>query len=180
MASKHILSLDSCLVSNTELLHVKDTSQYAPNLEVDCAELLITAPGFKTALISTKQGFDLKITACSLNIQTTACDSERTELPDGIYIIRYSVSPNNKVYVEYNLLRTTKLMELYYDKMCSIDVSPCEPSSDKKKLMDDMALIRTYIDAAKSKVEYCGSPDQGMELYEFAKRKLEKITCNVC
>ena len=71
-------------------------------------------------------------------------------------------------------------MKMYYDKMCSIDVSPCEPSSEKKELMDEMVFIKTLIDAAKSKVEYCGSPHQGMELFDFAKRKLEKITCVTC
>tara|TARA_B110000008_G_C16978520_1_gene567211 strand:+ start:10006 stop:10548 length:543 start_codon:yes stop_codon:yes gene_type:complete len=180
MAAKHILSLDSSLVSNCEILHLKDTSQYAPNLEVDCAELLITAPGFSSALVETGPGFDLQITACSLNLQTTACNEDRVSLPDGVYVVRYSVSPNEKVFVEYNILRTTHLMDLFYEKMVDIDVSPCEPSSDKKEVMDQMSLIRTYIDAAKAKVEYAANPTQGMELYDFAKRKLEKITCKTC
>ena len=181
MAAKHILSLESFFVSNPEIFHLKDTSQYADNLNIDCPELLITVPGYNTpALIEVKPGFDLSINACSLNIQTADCSSTRIDIPDGIYIVRYSVAPNDKVYVVYNMLRTTSLMMMYYDKMCSIDVSPCEPSSEKKELMDERVFIITLIDAAKSKVEYCGSPHQGMELFDFAKRKLEKITCVTC
>ena len=36
------------------------------------------------------------------------------------------------------------------------------------------------IDAAVAKVEYCASPQAGLELYNFAKRKLDKITCPTC
>ena len=40
--------------------------------------------------------------------------------------------------------------------------------------------VDRVIDAAKAKVEFCQSPNEGMELYEFAKKKLKKITCSVC
>ena len=36
------------------------------------------------------------------------------------------------------------------------------------------------VDAAKAKVEYCNSPNEGMELYTFAYNKLKKITCEIC
>tara|TARA_B110000967_G_C18891555_1_gene567745 strand:+ start:3138 stop:3683 length:546 start_codon:yes stop_codon:yes gene_type:complete len=181
MAAKHILSLESYFVSNPEIFHLKDTSEYAKNLSIDCTELLITVPGYnKPALIEVSPGFDLTINACSLNIQTSNCGSSRIDIPDGLYIVRYSVAPNDKVYVEYNMLRTTSLMNMYYDKMCSIDVTTCLPSSEQSELMSEMSFIRTLIDAAKSKVEYCGSPSQGLELFEFAKNRLEKVTCVVC
>ena len=71
-------------------------------------------------------------------------------------------------------------MSTYYDKLCELDVQPCEPSSEKQQLLAEMSYIRTLIDAAKAKVEYCHSPSEGMELYNFAKAKLKKITCSVC
>jgi hypothetical protein len=113
-------------------------------------------------------------------MQSTGCDENRINLPDGIYIIRYSVAPNDKVYVEYNILRTTILLSTYYKKLCELDVKPCEPSSSKEQLLGEMKYIRTLIDAAKAKIEYCQSPSEGMELYNFAKKKLTKITCDVC
>ena len=96
------------------------------------------------------------------------------------YIIKYQVSPTDKVYVEYNYLRTTELLSAYYKKLCELDVQPCGPSSVKKDLLAEMYYIRTLIDAAKAKVEFCQSPNEGMELYDFAKTKLKKITCEVC
>jgi len=192
MAAKHILSLEVPDVANCEILRIYDTSTYADNLGIDCPELLITPPGFhQAALIKVEPNFDLNITACALTVggtantqtvslQSTNCGTERVQLQDGIYIIKYSVSPNDKVYVEYNYLRTTILLSTYYKKLCELDITPCEPTSTRKQLLAEMKYIRTLIDAAKAKVEYCQSPNEGMELYNFAKKKLEKITCDVC
>ena len=46
------------------------------------------------------------------------CNSNRVIIPDGLYIIRYQVSPHDKAYVEYNHLRITNIMKQYYDKLC--------------------------------------------------------------
>ena len=181
MAAKHILSLEVPTVANCEILKIVDTSQYASNLAIDCAQLLITPPGsVQVSAIDVQPGFDLNVNACAINLQTSGCDHSRAHLPDGIYIIRYSVSPNEKVYVEYNTLRTTTLLSEYYKKLCDLDITPCEPTSTKQQLLAEMKYIRTLIDAAKAKVEYCQSPNEGMELYKFAKKKLAKITCDVC
>ena len=61
-----------------------------------------------------------------------------------------------------------------------IDITPCVPTSERKKLLDELSDIRVYIDAAVAKVEYAASPQAGLELFNFAKRKLDKITCPTC
>jgi hypothetical protein len=180
MAAKHILSLEVPTVGNCEILKIQDTSQYADNLAVDCSQLVITPPGSAAiAVVAVQPGFDLNINACALNLQPIGCESTRVNLQDGIYIIRYQVSPTDKVYVEYNHLRITTILNTYYEKLCELDITPCEPNSVKEQLLAEMKYIRTLIDAAKAKVEYCQSPNEGMELYNFAKKKLEKITCSV-
>ena len=68
---------------------------------------------------------------------------------------------------------------MYYTKLCDLDINACTPSSSKNKVLQEMHYIRTMIDAAKAKVEYCNSPDEGSELYNFALSKLKKITCDV-
>ena len=130
MAVKHILSLDipsgDCS-ANCEILPIIDTSQYNSNLGVSCPELSITAPGFtspkiiETTVIKNDagnwEGFGrLNLNACALGLQTTSCSSSRSSINDGIYIIKYSVSPNDKAYVEYNHLRTTEILSTYYKK----------------------------------------------------------------
>ena len=99
------------------------------------------------------------------------------KLPDGVYIVRYSVSPNDKVYVEYNHLRVTNLLTSYYQKLCDLDLKACEPSSEREDLLRQMNYIKTLIDAAVAEVEYCSNPNKGMELYNYAEKLLNKIIC---
>lgn len=179
MANKHILSLEVPSVSNCDIFCIKDTSQYSSDLAIDCEELLITAPGFNSpALIKVQHGFDLCLNSCALSIQTSDCGSSRGNIPDGVYIIRYSVSPNDKVYVEYNHLRVTNLLAKYNHVLCDIDMKPCEPSSERAEVIAELNYIRTLIDAAIAKVEYCQSPQDGMDLYLYAKKRLDKIDCS--
>ena len=178
MASKHILSLEIPTVSNCDLLCIKDTSQYSKDLAVDCEELLITLPGFSVpVLIQVDKGFDMCLTACTLSLQKTDCGTTQEKIPDGIYIVKYSVSPNSKVYVEYNHLRVTRLLTTYYEVLCDLEVQACQPNSDKQALLAEMSYIKTLIDAAVANVEYCQSSAQGMQLYEYAKQRLNKIAC---
>ena len=185
MAAKHILSLEVLNVSNPKYLSIKDTSSYAKGLGTDCAELLITPPSpdgttKKTSIIEVKPGFDLSITACALNLQSMSCNEIRTAIPDGVYVIRYQLSPHDKTYVEYNFLRTTSTMKMYYEKLCALDMAACEPDSIRKKLLMEMNMIKMLIDGAKSKVEYCSQPGAGEELLNYAIKKLERIVCKQC
>ena len=178
MATKHILSLEIPTISNSGLLCIKDTSQYSTELAIDCSELLITLPGYKqTVLIKVDSGFDMCLTACALSTQTVDCGTVQSNLPDGIYVIRYSVSPNDKVFVEYNHLKVTQLMTSYYEVLCDLDVHACQPNSTKQSLLAELGYIRTMIDAAVSNVEYCQSAAHGMQLYNYAKTRLNKIAC---
>ena len=178
MASKHILSLEIPTVSNCDLLCINDTSQYSSELAVDCEELLITLPGFSVpVLIKVDKDFDMCLTACTLAIQKSNCGTTQEKIPDGVYIIKYSVSPNSKVYVEYNHLRVTKLLTTYYEVLCDLEVQACQPDSEKQSLLAEMSYIRTVIDAAVANVEYCQSAEHGMQLYNYAKNRLNKIAC---
>ena len=178
MADKHILSLEIPTVSNCGLLCIKDTSQYSSELAVDCEELLITLPGFSVpVLIKVNKGFDMCLTACILALQKIECGTVQQDIPDGIYVIRYSVSPNLKVYVEYNHLRVTALLTSYYKVLCQLNVQACQPESQKQALLSEMSFIKTIIDAAVANAEYCQSSAQAIQLYNYAKQRLSKINC---
>jgi len=178
MADRHILSLEIPTVSNCDLLCIKDTSQYSKDLAVDCEELLITLPGFSVpVLIKVDNKFDMCLTACILALQKTKCGTIQDKIPDGIYIVRYSVSPNAKVFVEYNHLRVTRLRSTYYDVLCELNVQACQPDVTKQELLAEMNFINVLIDAAVANAEYCQSAAQGMQLYNYAKQRLNKVAC---
>ena len=178
MANKHQLSLEIVETGNPQLFRVTDTSIYSPDLKVECATLEIQSPGFNTPakLENVLPGFNYMMNACTLQQQTAGCaNGNFGTIADGVYVVKYSLSPNDKVFVEYNFLRTTGGLNLYYSKLGKIQLSPTEPSSQDKALLMEMRLIKSFIDAAKAKVEYCHSPREGHDLYVYALRRLEKV-----
>lgn len=89
-------------------------------------------------------------------------------------MINYSVAPNTSVFVEYNHLRTTQTTNKYFNLLCDLEMSSCEPGADVKEKLEELRLIKGFIDAAKAKVEYCHEPQAGMELLIYAQKRLNK------
>lgn len=186
--ARHVLSLEIIETLNECILRIDDTSVYANTLAcplpAECPLLNITPPGFNYSIEigspDIAPGFRSSFTACALDLQTEECGTTYKALPDGIYIIKYSVSPNDQVFVEYNHLRTTKLRNRYDKILCELDISDCEPAADVEKKLKELKKIDMYIRAAKAKVEICHEPKKGMQLYTYAKKLLDKFTCASC
>lgn len=172
---RHQLSLEVPTVYNSRLLQVVDSSVYTSALPVDCARLEITVPGYVApAAIDVAEGFSSFFTSCDLGLQTVGCDDETLSLPDGLYVIRYSVSPNDAVFVEYNHLRMTQAWNKYFKKLCGLSLGACEPVGEIKEQLRYYQLVRSFLDAARAKVEFCHEPNKGMELFGYAQRMLER------
>ena len=182
--AQHKLSLEAPDTLNLAILRLVDTSIYNNMVNVECPLLEVTLPGFNYSVqfdgSQIAPGFMLNLNACDLEVQTQNCGTKFNNLPDGIYVIRYSVSPNEIIYVEYNHLRVTNLLSNYQKILCELDITACEPSSELSKKMALLREIRTYIDAAKAKVEICHEPKKGMELYTYAQKLLAKFDCRSC
>ena len=178
MAAKHELSLEIVETGNPKLFRVSDTSFYSQDIPVECATLEILSPGFNNPAVleNVIPGFNYMINACTLGQQTVGCSANNFgTVADGVYVVRYSVSPNDKVRVEYNFLRMTGGLTLYYSKLAALEVKACEPDRETKNTLAEMRLIKSLFDAAKAKVEYCHTPREGLELYVYALKRLEKV-----
>ena len=185
--AQHVLSLEAPDTMNKCILRLVDTSVYNTDIPVKCPMLWVTVPGFKysvqfteTSGVSINPGFILNLTACDLEIQSNNCGTTYSDLPDGIYSIKYSVSPNEHVYVEYNHLRITKALHKYQAILCDLDLAACDPPTSVKDKLNQLRLIKMYLDAAKAQVEYCLHAQKGMELYNYAMKLLDKMNCSTC
>ena len=177
MINKHQLSLEVPDTNNCSVFRVFDTSLYSSLIDIDCGTLEITSPGFNEAVsIQVIPQFNLILNACTLGLQTARCGSVSEVLPDGIYNIKYSVSPNSQVYVEYNYLRICQTLNKYFNELCRLELAACEPQADVKEELEELNLIKNFLDAAKVKVEYCENPQQGMDLFMYAQARLQKLT----
>lgn len=187
MSYKHQLSLEVPETNNCSVFRVVDTSTYSNKIPITCAKLEITSPGYNQPVVidvtlatdpQTQNliNFSYILNGCTLGIQTVGCGEESEILPDGIYKLKYSVSPNDKVYVEYNYLRVCQTLNIYYNELCKLELHACEPSADIKESLNELRLIKSFIDAAKAKVEQCNDLDQGMDLLRYAQKRLQKYS----
>jgi hypothetical protein len=91
--------------------------------DVESPSIKITVPGFgDTILPFDVNAFNLYTTA---NLGITEVGSEQP-LPDGIYRLRYSVSPANVNYVEKTIMRTEKIQEKFNRAFLQLDLMECD------------------------------------------------------
>lgn len=176
---KHKLALDIPDTLNLCVFRVIDTSIYSSMGPVECTQLHITPPGFVEPYLieNLTKGFSVNLSACDVGLQTTNCGTTANNFADGVYIVRWSVSPNNIVYVEYNILRISKALSKINDLLCCIDIKGCEPDAPLKEKLKEIQLLTTMLKAAKAKVEYCHNPGQGMDIYNYVIKRLDKLAC---
>jgi len=179
--ANHVLSLEIPTVSNSCVMKIFDTSVYSPLVGLVNPTLMIVVPGFSEAAeVSFVPESSPTLTGCDLGIQTENCGSSYVNLPDGIYGIKYVTSPDCTVYVEYNHLRMTCALNTYEKILCDISVSDCDPPSKVKEKLKELHLIKMYLDAAKAKVETCHENQEGMTLFNYAVKLLNKLDCRNC
>lgn len=183
------LSLNIPDVMTDCVLRIEDTSAYNSLMPYICPTLQILVPGYKncvsfndevTSSPLVAKNFIFNLTACNLGVQQANCGNDYDVIPDGIYVIKYSLSPNDKSYVEYNHLRVTAIKKKLKAALCELKLSSCEPVPDIKNNFLYLMDISGYIDAAKAKAEYCLDAEQAMVLYNYAKKLLDNYSCKIC
>lgn len=181
MAQKHILSLDIPETLNTKIFRVVDTSTYSTDLGITCNRLQILLPGYlEEVILEILPNSENVFNACTLHLQDTNCDVALSQLPDGIYTIRYSVAPNDKVWIEYNYLRIAQTLNTYYNILCSINLTGAEPLAGEKEKLNKLRMLKMMLEGAKAKVEFCNNPQQGQLIFNYAKKQLDKLNCTYC
>jgi hypothetical protein len=186
---KHILQLFFPDCSNEGVFLIDDISIYdglaagisgstVPGLPVACANLQITPPGFKTPTsLSVIPQSRLILNACTMGtLSASACANSCPDLEDGMYNIRYSVSPNDLVYVEYKILRIVRAMNRLNRMLCRIGLTPCLPSADVESELRNIDTIRDYLISAKMTVENEHQYADGINQYVFAVGLMDKMS----
>lgn len=177
--AKHQLALDIPDTLNETSLKVWDSSIYSPDVPMECPKLEITLPGFQLPSVVTNltPGFTANLNACELGIQVYNCFVQFNPLPDGVYVIRYSLSPNDQIYVEYNHLRITCALNQINKILCCLELKDCEPIEPVKSQIRELQELWMMLKGAKANVEYCHSPKKGMAIYNYVVGRLEKLAC---
>lgn len=207
MALRHQLSLnivDGCNPNNFTII---DTSNYA-NIPINCPTLAITIPG-TNGPIYYSQGtnpapgldpndvynplptnpnpytgnpkFVFTIDGIFLCLQNSG--DTLMPLKDGLWTIEYCVAPCTSTRVKYYYLRTTMALHKYASLLCKLRLGNCLPSEETLNAINQLHVIKMYLDAAKAKVEVCHAPKEGQAMYDYAIKLMnnwEKTCCSTC
>lgn len=180
----HKLAVEIPYITNPKVLRIYDTSVWNPEELSSEIKLSITPAGFiyPNEFVVTR-GFDRLYNVSNLGIHQVDDLANLSDLPDGIYIIRLTSSNGDcsdcSQWVEYNHLRQVQLLNCWYSALCKLNISDCSDiTKDVEKQRKQLYQIKMYIDAAKAKVEYCKSPNEGLALHNYAKKLLERFDSN--
>lgn len=168
--------------NDCKYLRLVDNSYYNPDIAISNEILEITPPGFDCPVIfNVDHHFNTAFNSSLLKTSPTNPNVILTELPDGLYHIKYSINPNLVLYVEHNHFRTCKLQSKYAVSICDLFSKRCELShknfEEKRK---ELIWIKELIDASKYLVEECCDIKSGIELYNEASELLQNINKCYC
>jgi hypothetical protein len=168
--------------NNTKTFRVLDCSAYNPDLDVKCGILEITPPGFNIAAIyDVKSEFDLIINAGNLGLTKRPTANTMPNLPDGVYKIKYSINPNDKIYVEYYYFRNQIQVRRYAGEICNLFQDRCDFSDpefiERRK---QLIWIKELMDAAKYTVEEKNDINAGIKFYNEANKLLKALNGEEC
>jgi hypothetical protein len=68
-----------------------------------------------------------------------------------------------------------------YEKiLCNISISDCDPPAKVKERLKQLHMIKMFLEAAEAKVETCHENQEGMTLFNYAVKLLNKLDCKNC
>ncbi len=100
------------------------------------------------------------------------CD-DNGDLPDGIYEVIISVSPNNKVYKKKIYLRTVFIEYRFNQALLALELSEC-PNRNNKDLKKKLMEIDLLLSTAKAYADECNEI-KAMDFYNLANELLAEF-----
>ena len=119
-------------------LGIVDTSWYNPDITVETPTIEILVPGYSVAASPYFMFQALNIyNSNGLGITKASCEEDLVTLPDGLYKVRYSICPNDELYIERFFLRIDKLQCQYTQAFLNLDLKCDTPTSAEKRMKLD-------------------------------------------
>lgn len=173
----HDLYLDIQNTVNLATLRVTDSSVYFENAPYENGIIEITPPTYNspTLALRVQKSFNIIFNSSNLKI-APSLGGVKSDLPDGNYYIKYSVAPNQTVYVAYNFFRNSKQLKSYGEILCSLKLSKSSISNRHyTELRKDILYLKQDIDAAKYLAENKYMTKEALEMYKENDNQISQI-----
>lgn len=148
-----------------DMSHYTDAAILSPSIE-------ITSPGFpKKSLAFTPKSVNL-YRSIDLGLN---CDDNLLPIPDGLYIVKYSIFPSTDNYVEKMFYRVDNLICRLEEKFLEVDISECNCNNNSKRaLKKQLQEIRLMIEGIMANSNACDF-DKASYLYKMASKSLDNM-----
>jgi hypothetical protein len=173
------LNLDIVVVPtySTLTLGIADASTYptdppivtAPTIEIDVPSL------GNVVLPFVPNDFNI-FTSASLGL--TLLGEPLIPLPDGLYILKYTVAPAYENFVEKSIMRVEKLQEKFDEAFMKLDMMECDRAIKTQQKVN-LTSIYFFIQGSIAAANNCAI-DEANRLYDQANRMLNNFIKNNC
>lgn len=172
------LKLDFLVVPtyNTFTLGIADASTYPTSPLVTAPTIEINVPTYGiVSLPFTINDFNIFNSA---SFGMTQVGEPLVPLPDGVYYIKYSVSPAYENFVEKNIMRVDRLQERFDEAFMKLDMMECDRAIKMQQKVD-LNSVYFFIQGSIAAANTCAI-DQANTLYTQASRMLDNFIKNNC
>jgi len=161
---------------NTLTLGIADASTYPVVPAVTSPTIEITVPGFKVVSLPFNINDFNIFNSTSLGL--TAVGEPLLPLPDGVYYLRYSVTPAYVNYVERTIMRTEVIQEKFDNAFMKLDMMECDLAIRKQQKIN-LNSIYYFIQGSIAAANTC-AVDTSNKLYTQANNMLNNFIKNNC
>jgi hypothetical protein len=159
---------------NAETLGIADNSVY--DITITAPTINITVPGEPViALPFAPNEFNV-FNSTSLGLTTVG--QPITPLPDGVYLLRYTITPSTTYFTDKSIMRTALIQEKFDNAFMRLDMMECDSAirmQSKVTLNSIYYMIQGSIAAANN-----AAVDTANKLYAQADRMLDNFIRTNC
>lgn len=113
-------------------LGIVDTSWYNPDIVIEESKIEIIPPGFSHVASPFFMVKALNVyNSNGVGIGRASCEDQLSDLPDGLWRIKYSICPNDQLFIEKMFLKTDRIQCRYTQTFLSLDLSGNNEISEK-------------------------------------------------
>ena len=174
------MNLDFLVINtfNTQTLGIADISVYdsqPPNVTAPTME--ITIPGYDVPVAIPFRPQDFNVYN-SIILGLNDYVGGMQPLPDGVYFMKYSVSPAYLNYKEKNIMRTERIQEKFDNAFMKLDMMECDQAI-RTQAKVDLSSINFMIQGSIAAANNCAI-DTANKLYIQADKQLDYFITNNC
>ena len=155
----------AAVVLDHKYLTITDLSVYNPDVPVTNSVLRITIPNWsKYVEVPFEPNSVLNVTSNLLLLSQTADPVLLLPLPSGLYEIRHSICPNDKLFFEYVLFNIQPELLKLAGAVCA--------NLDNPEVLKTLSRLKSQLELSKTLAESCGKPKDAIALFNITSKKV--------